>query len=255
MTTRKATAHRYGNTVAAVLCAVVLSGCATPGPLHIYSLPRNDAAQIIDGGAAVVAEVPSFLAPGDRLTGFAYDPFTDHFFLRLAPGNAIRVVDRPARAIKREFVVPTLPSSGQGGDLAIRPRDGHVFFLRPDQPAVIETTRLGIFVREFPLAETEQPASGIAYDAGKDRLFVLQAGTGTQVTVHDMSGRRLRVITLDHAVHGSLGFDTDHRVLFAPAAETSDRLDTFNEDGRRIEDIPLRAEFVDVGPRSFIRVF
>src|SRR5471032_2047214 len=140
MTTRKLAARLL---LAAALCALALGGggCATPGPLHVYSLASPTAPDIADRGPEPALDVPSFLAAGETVTGFAYDPFTDHFFLRLAPGNRIRVVDRPARAVKREFVVSGLPATG-GGDLAVRPRDGHIFLVHPTEPMVIELTRL-----------------------------------------------------------------------------------------------------------------
>src|SRR5476649_2756664 len=81
------------------------AGCATPGALHVYSLASAAHETVHDTGPEGATDVPSFIAPDEILTGLAYDPFTDHFFLRLAPGNHFRVVDRPARTIKREFKV------------------------------------------------------------------------------------------------------------------------------------------------------
>jgi hypothetical protein len=143
MTTRKILA-RLLHSAALAAAALTLGGCATPGPLHVYSLsPAPPSAAIRDTAAdAPEAEIPSFLAADDELVGFAYDPFTDHFFLRLAPGNVIRVVDRPARAVKRTYTVGSLPNTG-GGDLAVRPHDGRIFFTDPAGPALILTDRFG----------------------------------------------------------------------------------------------------------------
>src|SRR5436190_17530024 len=131
MTTRKAERPPRGGFESglkpALLCvALALGGCATPGPMHVYFTGSGAPEVIGDAGGDRQVDVPSFLEPEDALTGLAYDPFTDHLFLRLAPGNQIRVVDRPARAIKREFTIDGLSAAG-GGDLAVRPRDGHIF--------------------------------------------------------------------------------------------------------------------------------
>src|SRR6185436_8779329 len=97
---------------------LALAGCATPGPWHVYLGDAPAPTVVVDVSGDARTEVPSFLEPEDQLTGLAYDPFTDHLFLRLAPGNKIRVVDRPARAIKREFTIESLSTTG-GGDLAV----------------------------------------------------------------------------------------------------------------------------------------
>ncbi len=238
----------------ALVAALGLAGCATPGPLHVYSLPSVSHETVLDAGDGRTAEVPSFIAADEQLTGFAYDPFTDHFFLRLAPGNLIRVVDRPARAVKREFEGERLPATG-GGDLAVRPRDGHLFLLHPGQPEVLELTRLGRWVRTIPLAATTTPAAGIAYDATQDRLLVLDGAQATHISVHDLAGRRLGGLTLERAVAGSLAFDAVTREIYAPLAGRDAGIGVFDEQGRLRRTLAPTAVGVDVGPRSFVRVF
>jgi hypothetical protein len=245
MTTRKA----FGLLAALSAVAAAGSGCATPGTLHVYGIGAADPALVSDRGERA-DDVPSFLGPADGLTGFAYDPFTDHFFLRLAPGNLIRVVDRPARAIKREFTMTAGPATG-GGDLAVKPRTGHLYLLHPTEPAVIETTRLGEPVRTFALAGLAGPAAGVAYDAQQDQLLVL-ARDRREVCRYDLSGARGTHFMLDRIVGGSLGFDAEKRELYAPVAEG---VAVFDEAGKLLRTLPLAATVVDVGPRSFIRVF
>jgi uncharacterized protein YjiK len=230
------------------------SGCATPGPLHLYSLPPGSK-NIHDQGNGQTAEVPSFLEAGDRLTGFAYDPFTDHFFLRLAPGNAIRVVDRPARKIKREFTIDGIPAEGAGGDLALRPRDGHLFLLHPREALVLETTRLGKFLRSIPLGDTAGLPLGIAYDAGENRLLVL-APDRHRITVHAVDdGRKIRDLALDRAVGPSLAFDAEKREFHAPLADSPGHVGVFDAYGKFLRQAAAPGNFVDVGQRSFVRVF
>jgi hypothetical protein len=232
------------------LTLVALAGCATPGVLHTYTIAPADPAHVRDQGGEVAAAAPSFLGAEDGLTGLAYDPNTDHFFLRLAPGNKIRVVDRPARAIKREFTIDAAPTAG-GGDLAVKPLTGHLFLLHPTEPAVIETTRLGKFVRRLALVPLAAPAAGIAYDATKDELLVL-AGDRTTMLRYALTGEKTATVTLNRAVGPSLGFDATQRELYAPLPGG---VGIFNESGQWQRTVPMNAMVVDVGPRSFIRVF
>jgi hypothetical protein len=239
-----------------LIAALFAGGCATPGPLHVYSLEGRGVDRVVrDHGNGTTATVPGFLAADDTVTGFAYDPFTDHFFLRLAPGNAIRVVDRPARAIKREFAVDGLPASG-GGDLALRPRDGHLFFLAPagEPPAVYAVTRYGKLLRRFDLAGHTAPPIGIAFDVARDQLLVL-AADGRRVIRHDLQGARLGELTLAAPAGPGLAFDSDTRVFYAPLRADPSALGTFDETGRALRPAPGTGAFVDVGQRSLIRVF
>ncbi len=239
-----------------VVVALFAGGCATPGPLHVYSLEGRGADRVVrDHGHGTTATVPGFLAADDTVTGFAYDPFTDHFFLRLAPGNAVRVVDRPARAIKREFTVDGLPASG-GGDLALRPRDGHLFFLAPagEPPAVYEVTRYGKLLRRLELPGHAAPPLGVAFDVARDHLLVL-AADGRRVVRHDLQGARVGELTLAAPAGPALAFDSDTRVFYAPLRAAPSALGTFDETGRALRPAPGTGAFVDVGQRSLIRVF
>lgn len=237
-----------------LLLPLLICACATPGPLHVYTIPpRAPVETIYDRGDATTAEVPSFLGSDDVLLGFAYDPFTDHFFLRLAPGNKIRVVDRPARAIKREFDIDGLPA---GGDLAIRPRDGHIFLLEDKSPRIIETSRLGKPLRTFTLDRVNAPA-GLAYDAAQNQLLVLHED-GQRVSRHDVDGKLLATLTLEHRVGPALAFDSERQHLYAPLA-TSGReppVVVFDLQGKLLRTVDrTSALFLDLGPRSFVRVF
>ncbi len=250
---------------------VLLSGCATPGPLHLY-VPSPATPTIIrdvalDPTSAPPADIPSFLADDDTLIGFAYDPFTDHFFLRLAPGDRFSVVDRPARAIKREFTVASLATAAphRGGDLAIRPRDGHVFAAHPTQPAVVEFNRFGVLVRTLPLATLNAPPAALAFDPIRDRLLVLSGGDLARVTAHDLSGQRLSSVSLDRDVElAALAYDPEKRELYAPLLREP-ALGIFDESGHLVRTLPspnpastpsvLTVPLFDLGPRSFLRLF
>jgi hypothetical protein len=257
MTTRKLrAAPAHALLLAAALAGAALSGtgCATRGPLHLYTLTPAGARPVLDSGDGRTAEAPSFLEAGERVSGFAYDPFTDHFFLRLEPGHHIRVVDRPARAIKREFEIEGAPPGD--GDLAVRPRDGHLFLLGAPPGLILETTRLGKRVGEFTLADIAGRPTGLAFDAAQDRLLALGA-EGQHVTVHDLQGRLVRALRLGQPVGPSLAFDSDRREFYAPLRDRPGEIGVFDETGRfvRTSPAPDAASLVDVGQRSFVRVF
>lgn len=232
-----------------------LTGCATPGPLHVYTLGAGAPEIVRDHPAAGgdTHDWPAFGDGNDGLTGFAYDPYTDHFFLRLAPGSRIRVVDRPARAIKREFTIAGAPESG-GGDLAARPRDGHLFLVHPSAPALLETTRLGKLVRTIPLEGMSGPPAGVAVDTGLGRLAVLHAD-GRRITFHEGDGAQVSAVQLDRAVINSLAFDSERREFHAPLLDSGGTVAVFDENGRLLRTATSGAAFVDLGPRSFIRIF
>lgn len=252
MTTRKQAAARGG--VLLALLAAALTGCATRGPLHVYALAGHGDRPVIDTGAGGTSEVPSFLKAEERVSGFAYDPFTDHFFLRLTPGDRIRVVDRPARAIKREFEIADAPRGE--GDLAVRPRDGHLFLLGAAPGQVLETTRLGKYLGEFALAGSRGPVVGLALDASQDQLLAL-AADGRRVSVHDLRGSFLRELQLDRAAGPALAFDADAREFHAPLRDRPGEIGVFDAQGRLQRTLPAPAGpgLIDVGPRSFVRVF
>lgn len=245
--------------LALALGALAVGGCATPGPLHFYSMANPTADAVRDTAGTAQEEIPSFLAPDEQLAGLAYDPFTDHFFLRLVPGDRIRVVDRPARAVKREFKIETR-AAASGGDLAIKPRDGHVFLIHPTASAVVELSRLGKPVRTITLSDSPPPAVGIAYDSGRDALFLLLPGSPSRIASYDLGGRRLGSVTLEREIAGSLAFDAEQREFYAPlatpgAAPGTKGTGVFDEHGRWRRTLPSPAIAVDVGPRSLIRVF
>lgn len=200
-----------------------------------------------------MTEGPSFLEQDEGLTGFAYDPYTDHFFLRLAPGNRIRVVDRPARAIKREFNVEGPPAGG--GDLTVRPRDGHLFMVDATAPTVWEFTRLGKPVQAIVLETLVSPPRGIAYDAGEDGLLLYLTDAQPQIARFSMQGALQGVVTVDRELAGPLAFDAVKREIYAPLAPDGRDVGVFDQAGRLLRTAAAAGVFFDVGVRSFIRVF
>jgi len=249
MTTRKALLAR----AAAGLALALAAGCATPGPLHRYAFAPGQPERVADLGPAGAGEVPSLVARGERVAGLAYDPFTDHLFLRLAPGNRIRVVDRPARRLKREL---ELPEAGAGSDLAVRPRNGHLFLLEGPGGGVAEHTRFGRPVGRFPLEGVSGEPRGLAFDAARDELLVL-AADGRTVSRHDLAGRRRGEFRLAVAADGSLACDAETGEVHAVLADGAGEVGVFGPDGARrgTWNAGGPGAMIDLGPRSFLRVF
>ncbi|MEZ0218395.1 MAG: hypothetical protein ACAH89_14755 [Rariglobus sp.] len=239
------------------LLAVILSGCSTPGTNHAYLAGRAQTTVVDMLPGSPDTEIETFPTADNELLGVAYDPFTDHLFLRIAPGDFIRVIDRPAGKIKRSFYIPNLPSGP--GDLAIRSIDRHLFLAHPTQPAVIEITPLGGIVRTIPLPNLQAPPSGVAYDQKQNRLLILQGGDLAHVGIYDLAGKRLAGVALDRNVRlTSLAYDSDASEFYVPLLDKP-AIGIFNAKGHLVRTLPSPAgradEFIDVGPRSLIRMF
>lgn len=241
--------------VGVALCGV---GCSTPGPNHTYVAATGDAPILDFAAGAPSAKIPSCLFSANELYGIAYDPFTDHLFLRTSPGNFIRVIDRPARAIKYDFTAEGLPAKG-GGDLAIRSSDRHLFFVHPTEPVLVETTLRGKHMRDIKLEGLCEPPFGVAYDQKLDRFFVLTGGDLAKITTCSLAGKRLGAVGLDRCVLlTSLAFDSVAREFYVPLRDES-AIGVFDLKGNLVRSIPVPStqnrDHVDVGPRSLIRLF
>lgn len=203
------------------------------------------------------AEIPAYLTSVNELYGIAYDPFTDHLFLRVFPGDFIRVIDRPARKIKRSFFVENLPPGR--GDLTIRSIDRHLFFAHPSKPEVIETNLNGRVVRTLVLENLQGPAAGIAYDQKHDHLLVLVGGDLASVSTYDLSGKRLGGVALDRTVRlTSLAYDSTAAEFYVPLYDGK-AVGIFDAKGHLLRTLSVSGErphdFVDVGQRSLVRMF
>lgn len=242
------------------LALALLAGCSTAGPGHVYLYTPALGETIRDIDPQTGAERGALLsrvAKGERVLGVAYDPYTDHIFIRLFPGNRILVIDRPANAIKRGFLAPNLPLGGH--DLAIRSRDRHLFYTDPTAPALFETDLNGELENYLPLEGITAPPWGVAYDNLKNELLVLPTETSSMVKRFTPAGKALGEVELEVPVQGiSLGFDADARNYYASLADGS-AIGVFDERGRLVRSLdrpsPDRETFIDIGPRSLLRLF
>ncbi|HEY9247866.1 MAG TPA: hypothetical protein VIO38_01995 [Rariglobus sp.] len=242
---------------ATVVLVLALAGCATPGPTHAYLASRAEDPILDLLPGSPDAKVPTYLGAMNELYGIAYDPFTDHLFLRVLPGDFIRVIDRPAGKIKRSFFVESLPPGR--GDLAIRSRDRHLFFADPARPAIIETTLFGRPVRTILLDGLQGPPAGVAYDQRRDRLLILAGGDLARVSAYDLSGKRLSGVSLDRNVRlVSLAYDSVASEFYVPLLDPP-VVGVFDVQGRLVRTVGDPSggahDFVDVGPRSLLRLF
>lgn len=252
--------HLYLLALFSIAIALGGAGCSTPGPNHLYILSPDQPDSIRNHAATGIetSDVPSYLESEEVLLGLAYDSYTDHLFLRLAPGNDFRVVDRPDRSIKREFTAPDISTNG-GGDLAIRSSDRHLFLSHPTQPGLIEITLYGKFIRTITLEQFTGAPTGVAYDQRRDLLYILRGGDLTSVVTYDLNGRRLKGTALDRDVLlTTLAYDSDAREFYAQLRESRD-IGVFDSQGNLLRTIEIpnseKPAHFDVGPRSFLRLF
>ncbi len=236
---------------------VWLAGCATSGPNHVYYASAGSPA-VHDLGP-VPALVDRAVAPGERVLGLAYDFNTDHLFLRIAPAQVIRVIERPSGKILREMPLSAELQTETPADLAIRSSDRHLFAVHPDGRSVVELTLFGEFVRRIELTGATAPIVGLAYDQQHRRLLVLNAASPAGLFQVAANGHVTYYVTLSAAVRPvSLGFDSTAQHSFVPLAD-GDNLGEFDANGALVATHRLAGAgaitAVDAGPRAFVRVF
>lgn len=243
--------------LAILLCAAVgvVSGCATSGPNHVYVVTASSPA-VQDLGPAG-APLPGILQPGEQAVGLAYDFNTDHLFVRVAPAQVIRVIERPSGKTLREMPLPPDLRTDRPADLATRSKDRHLFVLHPDGNAVVELSLFGEFIRRIGLSGVASPAGGLAYDQKNDRLLVLSADRSARIGAVEPNGHVTYYVTLAAAVDPvSLGYDSDAGHFFVPLNGAS-VLGEFDAAGNLVGTHTLdgKVTAVDAGPRAFVRVF
>jgi hypothetical protein len=231
------------------------TGCASRGPNHVYAV-TTAGGDVIDFGPAR-ATVSEVLAADESAVGLAYDFNTDHLFVRVAPAQVIRVIERPSGKRLRDMPLPAELHTAQPADLAIRSSDRHLFALHPDGRTVVELTLFGEYVRAIPLSGLDGPSAGLAYDQQNQRLLVLIAGNRPGVGTVDATGRVTPTATFNREVRAvSLGYDSDARHFFVPLADGRS-VGEFDADGKLVgaEALSGPVTALDAGPRSFVRVF
>ena len=241
--------------LAVLTAGLIASGCATTGPNYVYATVEADSAVHAHGPEEQT--VPHAVASGERVLGLAYDYNTDHLFLRIAPAQVIRVIERPSGKILREMPLPAELKTDKPADLAIRSSDRHLFAVGPDGLAVVELTLFGEYLRQITLSGLEGPVDGLAYDQKAGRLLVLTATShAARLGFVGPDGHVTYYVTLAAETRPvSLGYDSDAQHFFVPLADGASTGE-FDATGKLLAKIPLGpVTALDAGPRSFVRVF
>jgi hypothetical protein len=252
----------------ALMLAGLFAGCSTAGPTHVY-LAGPGGAPIQDRPvdlATPAVELEGYVEDHERVVGLAYDYNTDHLWLRVLPGDLLRVVNRPARRIEAEYPAASgeIAAGTPSLDLAVRSADRRVFAVAADGRTVLVIHQLG---RRLAAIEPEggRPAArigGLAYDQSGDRLLVLwYDATGEMadawVTVNRRDGRWEETVALAARVWPtSLAFDDGARELLVPLLDVAalGRFDRRGELRGRIP-TPPGGWTIDAGKRSRLRLF
>jgi hypothetical protein len=234
------------------------AGCATRGPNHTYLTTATGSA-VHDLGPSP-ARIADAMKPGEQALGLAYDFNTDHLFVRIAPAQVIRVIERPSGKILREMKLPVALQATVSADLAIRSSDRHLFAVHPDGRSVVELTLYGETIRRIELTGLTGPIRGLAYDQRGDRLLILgSTGDRVQVGAVTPDGNVTYYVTLAAAVRPvSLGYDSDAQHCFVPLADGRS-LGEFDAAGNLLAthqtDTADAITAIDAGPRALVRVF
>jgi uncharacterized protein YjiK len=234
---------------------LVAGGCATAGPNHVYV--ATAASSDLDDCGATRTVIESILAPGEQAVGLAYDFNTDHLFVRIAPKQVIRVIERPSGKILREMPLAADLHTDQPADLAIRSSDRHLFAVHPDGHSIVELTLFGEFVRRIELSGLNGALQGLAYDQAHQRLLVLSVGSPTRIGAVSPEGNVTYYVTFTPEVSPvTLGYDSDAQRFFVPLKDAH-LLGEFDAAGKLLTTHPLDEPItaLDAGPRSFVRVF
>jgi hypothetical protein len=248
------------------LLALALGGCATPGPTHVYWAAASDSAvHDLETASGERRSLDGQIAKGEEIVGLAYDQFTDYLFLRLSPGDVVRIVNRPAgsrvRDLKLNPEVAVAPGETPVNslDLTVRSRNRHLFAIDPREPAIIEFTPAGEMVRKIKLANPPRgPVGGLGFDDRRDRLVVLFASSPAVLVEVTLDGASVHQTNLAAAVHPvSLGCDAEAGEYFVPLADGA--IGVFDREGHllRQHQVPagVAPAAIGAGPRAFLRVF
>jgi hypothetical protein len=248
--------------VAVVLAWLGLAGCATPGPTHLYTAggagePLRDY-NVATETTELAGELADVVGVGEWVVGLAYESNTDYVWLRVAPTNRLRVINRPARRIEGDYAFgEALDPTVRSRDVATRAANLRVFTVSDAGDRVVELTRRGVRLREFAVGEGTRPIGGLAYDQEADRLLVLWADGPAAVAVSDREGRVEREVVLGATVAAtSLGWDANAGCWLVPLPQAG-LVGEFDAAGKLVGQREVAAGLggIDPGPRSLIRVF
>lgn len=243
---------------------MAFAGCSSPGPIHLYiATAGGEPIHDVPRSGAAPAQIPSRTTSAEKILGLGYDAYTDELFVRLAPGNVVRVIDRPSQRHLRDMILPGLaPTSANPltADLAVRWRNRHIFLVDADGRSIIEYTLFGEFVRRMPAVADSALIGGLAFDQKRDRLLVLLASDRPAVLVRTLDGQEEARHELPVAVLPlSLAYDSTAEHLFVPMPGGRS-IGVFDLKGNHLSttqspDLEGDVTALAAGARSFVRIF
>ncbi|MBI5381884.1 MAG: hypothetical protein HZA31_08290 [Opitutae bacterium] len=235
-----------------------LAGCHSPGPGHVYAWTPAAPQSVLDlatDASAPSTALPGRVAPGEYVVGIAYDFNTDFLILRVEPYRRIRICKRGENRYVREWMLPAelaLPA-----DLAVRPRDRHLFAAHLLQPELWEFSLEGNFLRVLALTpQPPAPLRGLAFDHTRDRFVALLTTTPAQLIEIAPDGTWTTLAPLAaEVVAVTLGCNGETGEYYALLAGGG--IGVFDRRGallRRLAGADATTA-LDAGPRSLVRVF
>lgn len=243
---------------------LAFTGCSSPGPNHLYiATAGGESIHDVPRSGAAPVQIPSRTTTEEKVLGLGYDAFTDELFVRLAPGNIVRVIDRPSKRHLRDMSLPGLaPTTAHPltADLSVRWRNRHLFLVDADGRSVVEYTLFGEFVGRIPAGADTDQIGGLAFDQKRDRLLVLLAGPHPSIVVRTLDGREEARYELHAAVLPlSLAYDSTAEHLFVPMPGGKS-IGVFDLKGNHLSttqspDLAGDVTALAAGDRSFVRIF
>jgi hypothetical protein len=238
---------------------LILSGCATSGPTHLY-MAGAGSEPVID--VSLEGEdhdkLEGLLDETDTVIGLGHEYNTDYIWLRMAPGDRLVTIKRSVREVWYRYDLPAefAAESASSLDLAVRAFNRMVYAAMPEAGVVGKITRYGEVLASFKPGNDSRAIGGLAWDQVGDQLLVLYADAGEVVAYTDETEVARRVTLQAEVAAWSLAYDSNRQRYYVPLQEAG-WLGEFDADGRLLGRLPLPESVggIDAGQRAFVRVF
>lgn len=245
--------------VAVFLTALLMGGCATRGPMHLYSAhagshPVEDHA--LESGPD--DQLVGLLEPDAVVVGLGYEFNTDYIWLRLAPGDRLIAIKRGVRERWYDYTLPPefrLPTD-VSGDLAVRAFNRMVYVAMAEPGAVSRVSRYGDVREIIRPGDTGRRIGGLAWDQVNDRLLVLYADRA-EVVAYTTEMEPIEAVRFEVEVRATtLAYDSNRQRYYVPLAAEG-WLGEFDATGRLLNRLPFprAGASIDAGQRSVVRMF
>ncbi len=241
-----------------LLVCLLLAGCATSGPMHLYVAGQGAIQdRALESGQG--DSLSEFIEDGDVVVGLGYEFNTDYIWLRLAPGDRLITIKRGIRELWYDYELPGefQLADGQMGDLAVRSFNRLVYVALAEMGRVGRVERYGKVRASFQPGGIVRAIGGLAWDQKQDQLVVLYADEGGEAVFFEDETEPIRRVTFDTALRPTtLAYDSNRERFYVPLAETAE-LGEFDRDGRLLKRLPLDdpKSAIDAGQRSAVRMF